>query len=131
MSFIRATGEGEGGEFDASEITDISLAEQVGAALNDHYPNHPWVISVQGGSLVLRHLSIAGAVAMATGDAGFSSLLPRNKLGTPKEVAQTAVRFGGELLEAFSLKRGAWHGEEATVPPDLIREVRNRRRVLQ
>ena len=128
--FIRQTGEGEQGQWDPQEASDMALATEVGKVLNEHYPDHPWVISVQGGSLVLRHLSIAGAVAMATGEAGFSSLLPREKLGTPREVGKTAVRFGGELLEAFGLKRGAYRGEPPHVPVALIAEVRARRRML-
>ena len=101
---------------DPEELTQLELAQKVGDALNKAYPNHPWVIGFQGGGIVVRHLAIAGAVAQEIGREGFSSLLPKNKLGTPDEVRASAIRFGGELLEAFGLKRGAWQGEPPTVP---------------
>lgn len=113
---IFAKGEGEHGEFDARELSDVETAKQVGDALCKHYPNHPWIVSIQGGGLVIRHLSIAAEVYRMIGREGFASLLPRTKLGTPTEVAKTAVRFGGELLEAFGLKRGAWDGTLPVVP---------------
>jgi len=101
---------------DPEERSQMELALEVGKALNQHYPNHPWIVGFQGGGIVVRHLVIAGAVAEELGREGFASLLPRNKLGTPKEVQRSAVEFGGQLLEAFGLKRGAWTGEPAIVP---------------
>ena len=101
---------------DADEASDMFLAQQVGEALNKAYPNHPWVIGFQGRGLVIRHLSIASEVARVIGREGFSSLLPREKLGTPKEVTHTAMEFGGQLLEAFGLPRGAWDGTLPVVP---------------
>ena len=101
---------------DPEELTQLELAQKVGHALNQAYPNHPWVIGFQGGGIVVRHLGIAGAVAQELGREGFSSLLPKHKLGTPDEIRASAVKFGGELLECFGLKRGAWHGEPPTVP---------------
>ena len=101
---------------DPEEATQLALAQKVGDSLNQAYPNHPWVIGFQGGGIVVRHLSIAGAVANALGKEGFASLLPKNKLGTPDEIRESCIRFGGELLEAFELPRGAWDGREPQVP---------------
>jgi len=101
---------------DLEELSQLELAKQVGEALNKHYPDHPWIIGFQGGGIVIRHLGIAGAVAQELGVEGFSSLLPKNKLGTPKEIEQSCVTFGGAMLEAFGLKRGKWHGEDPMVP---------------
>lgn len=98
------------------EVSDLALAQQVGEALCRAYPNHPWIVGFQGGGLVVRHMSIANAMTFATGRDGFCSLLPRNKLGTPTELRMTVIRFGGELLEAFGLKRGPWDGSEPVVP---------------
>lgn len=114
--FIHSRGEGENREFDARELSDVDLAKQVGDALCRHYPDHPWIIGVQGGGLVVRHLAIASEVHRIIGKDGFGTLLPRDKMGTPTEVTKTAVRFGGELLEAFGLKRGKWDGTLPTVP---------------
>lgn len=101
---------------DEDEASDRDLALQIGEALNKAYPDHPWTIGFQGRGLVLRHLSIASEVHRVLGQDGFSSLLPREKLGTPKEVQRTAIEFGGQLLEAFGLKRGKWDGTLPVVP---------------
>lgn len=94
----------------------MELATRIGEALNRVYPDHPWMISFQGEGLVIRHLAIANAVAMELGREGFSSLLPRDKLGTYGEMMHTVMRFGGELLEAFGLPRGRWDGRAPVVP---------------
>jgi hypothetical protein len=106
---------------DADEASDMALAIQIGEALNRAYPNHPWTVGFQGRGLVIRHLSIASEVMRVIGREGFSSLLPRDKLGTPKEVSHTAIEFGGMLLEAFGLKRGAWDGSIPQVPSSWVR----------
>jgi hypothetical protein len=98
------------------EVTDMELAQRVGDALNRSYPDHPWMISVQGRGIIVRHLAIANAVAMEIGREGFGSLLPREKLGTHQEMTDTVMRFGGQLLEAFDLPRGAWDGRDPKVP---------------
>lgn len=101
---------------DPDEASDMALALEVGNELNRAYPDHPWMVSFQGRALVVRHLAIANAVACGIGREGFGALLPREKLGTPKEVARTAMEFGGQLLEAFGLRRGPWDGTTPTVP---------------
>ena len=101
---------------DPEEASQLEVAKQVGDALNRAYPNHPWIVGFQGGGIVVRHLVIAAEVAVAIGKEGFSSLLPLDRLGTPKEINASAVEFGGQLLETFSLKRGAWDGELPIVP---------------
>ena len=98
------------------EVSDMELAQRVGDALNRSYPDHPWMISVQGRGIIVRHLAIANAVAMEIGREGFGSLLPREKLGTHSQVTETVMRFGGELLEAFDLPRGKWDGRTPVVP---------------
>lgn len=106
---------------DADEASDLELAKQIGAELNKAYPSHPWLVGFQGRGLVIRHLSIASEVMRVIGREGFSSLLPRDKLGTPKQIMHTAVEFGGMLLEAFGLRRGAWDGTPPTVPASWAR----------
>lgn len=111
---------------DPDELTDQELAIRIGQELEKHYPNHPWIIGFQGRGLVLRHLAIASEVARVLGREGFASLLPREKLGTAKEVAHTAVMFGGQLLEAFQLPRGAWDGRLPIVPRNWRPKVERR-----
>lgn len=101
---------------DPDEASDKALAVQIGGILEKHYPNHPWLIGFQGRGLVIRHLAIASEMARVIGREGFATLLPRDKLGTPKEVVNAAVMFAGELLEAFQLPRGPWDGRLPIVP---------------
>jgi len=101
---------------DPDEISDMELAMEIGALLQKQYPNHPWIVGFQGRSLVIRHLGIASEVARVIGREGFASLLPREKLGTPKEVSRSVMMFAGELLEAFGLPRGPWDGTPPVVP---------------
>lgn len=101
---------------DEDEASDRDLAIQIGQVLEREYPNHPFIIGFQGRGLVIRHLAIASEMARIIGREGFATLLPREKLGTPKEVTHAAVMFAGELLEAFQLPRGAWDGRPPIVP---------------
>jgi hypothetical protein len=101
---------------DPEELTDMELAFRIGEALNKLYPDHPWLVGFQGQGLVIRHMAIANAVALELGREGFAALLPREKLGTYKQTVETAMRFGGEMLEAFCLPRGKWDGRPPIVP---------------
>jgi hypothetical protein len=101
---------------DADEVSDMELSLHIGKVLQRVYPNHPWIIGFQGRALVLRHLAIASEVTRVIGRSGFASMLPRERLGTPKQVTRSAVMFAGQLLEAFGLPRGPWDGSLPTVP---------------
>jgi hypothetical protein len=101
---------------DADEASDMELALEIGRILEDAYPNHPWIVGFQGRGLVIRHLAIASEVSRVIGRDGFASMLPHDKLGTPKEVKHSVVMFAGELLEAFQLPRTAWDGRLPIVP---------------
>jgi hypothetical protein len=107
----------------ADEASDQALAIRIGRILERVYPNHPWVVGFQGRGIVLRHLAIASEVHRVLGREGFSSLLPKDKLGTAKEVSKTTVKFAGELLEAFGLPRKGWDGRLPIVPRDLIKSL--------
>jgi hypothetical protein len=110
---------------DADEVSDMELALRVGETLEKYYPNHPFVVGFQGRGLVIRHLAIASEVSRVLGREGFCSLLPADKLGTPKEVTRTVVNFAGALLEAFGLPRGAWDGRIPVVPSEwTVRQER-------
>jgi hypothetical protein len=93
-------------EGDADEASDMAIAQQVAHALNKHYPDHLWQISVQGRGIVLRHASISMVAAAFLRREGFSYLMPREKMGTPKDIEHSAIMAGGNMLELFSLPRG-------------------------
>jgi hypothetical protein len=116
---------------DPDEQSDMQIAKWVGAALQRHYPDHPWVVCVQGRAIIVRHLAIAAEVAARIHREGFGSVLPKDKLGTPKEIVRSAVRFGGELLEAFQLPRGKWDGRDPICPPAWTRQTPFQRKGFQ
>lgn len=99
-----------------AEQSQEDLAVQVGEALNKHYPNHPWIVSFQGGALVIRHLSIAHKMFLEIGRDGFGAVMDSKKLDTPTSITKSAIEFGGMLLENFGLPRGPWDGREPIVP---------------
>lgn len=111
----------EGGGIKPEEATDEAWTLEIARALDEHYPGHPWIVSFQGGALIVRHVQIAHAVMMRTGKQGFGSVLPPHKQGSRKEAIASAVRFAGELLEAFQIPRGRWREECAPVCPDWNR----------
>jgi hypothetical protein len=102
------------------EAGDLAKALEIGQILDKHYPNHPWMITFSSHALVIRHLAIANAVAMATGREGFGSVLPPGVV-TPKNLSTEVVKHGGALLEAFGLPRGAWDGRDPIVPESLAK----------
>lgn len=103
-------------EGNADESSDMAIARQIGFALNKHYPDYLWQISVQGRGIVLRNASISMVAAAFLRREGFAYLMPRDKMGTPKDIEESAVRAGGAMLELFSLPRG-----RAPIPdPDAL-----------
>ena len=108
---------------EAHERSQMEKAKQICAILEKHYPNHYWIVGFQSDALIIRHLAIANAMTFATGKEGFGALLPKDRLGTPKELERTVVKFGGSLLEAFKLPRGAWDGRDPIVPPQFIKSA--------
>lgn len=101
---------------DADESLDLQKAHEVASTLESHYPNHPWLISFQGRVLVVRHLAISDLVRNDLGRDGFGFVLKHLDSHTASELAHSAMLAGGQMLEAFGLKRGAWDGTEPVVP---------------
>ena len=115
----------EGAGIEADEATDLDWSMHVIKELDKHYPGHPWIVSFQGGALIVRHVDIAHAVTMKTGKSGFGSVLPPHRGGSLKEILPSAVRFAGELLEAFQMPRGRYNPHEyPAICPDWPRGKR-------
>lgn len=111
MSEIRIIEPGE-----ANESHDLVKAQQVAATLEQHYPNHPWLVSFQGRVLVVRHLGISDLVRNELGRDGFGFVLKHLDSHSAGELAHNAMLAGGQMLEAFGLPRGKWDGTDPTVP---------------
>jgi hypothetical protein len=113
--------QGEGAGIEERERTDNEWALEIAQALDKAYPGHPWLVSFQGGALIVRHIEIAHAVMMKTGRSGFGSVLPPHRMESRKAVVESAVKNAGEMLECFRMPRGAWSIDYPPVVPDWRR----------
>lgn len=113
------------------EVSAAALALAVGEALNKAYPDHPWLVGFQGGHIVVKHLAIEDAVHGAIGKRGFSCALSYDRLTTHKQVSDSAIRMGGQLLEQFRLPRGKWDGRDPIVPGYYNRATPHKPKGLQ
>ncbi len=98
------------------EASDMALARRCGAVLNQHYAGHPWVIDVQGGVIMVRHLELTLVAAAALRREGFGFMI---KPGA-KDIGKAAVEAGGAMLELFKLPRGPWTGQLPEVPEHWV-----------
>jgi hypothetical protein len=101
---------------EAHETSYLDLALEISHQLGKHYPNHKWIVSFQGGALIVRHALINAYAAEKLKREGFGFTLP--KITTRREAVKGAIEAGGAMLELFGLKRGAWDGEEPQAPAD-------------
>ena len=86
------------------EIGMMQWAKAVAEKLSEVYPNHLWAVAWQGGSIVVKNLSISGFYGM---------VLENPRKHTLVEILKDAVLKAGELLERCGMKRGAWDGQPA------------------
>lgn len=80
-----------------------SLANDIARVLGDHYPGHPWHVTVAHGMAVVRNYGLSH-------DSGFG--LHIDKLGSADAVKRGAVIAGGEFLERHNVRRGAFRIED-------------------
>lgn len=85
------------------------LARDIVRTLVDHYPGHPWHVTVAHGMAVVRNYGLSR-------DGGFG--LHIDKLGSAEAVKRGAVVAGGEFLERHNVRRGTYRREDY---PEVIR----------
>lgn len=86
-----------------TETAQVTLARDILGVLVDHYPGHPWHVTVASGMAVVRNYGLSH-------DCGFG--LHINKLGGPDAVKKGAVLAGGEFLERHNARRGRFRRED-------------------
>ena len=84
------------------DIRQMERAKMVGEILNQKYPNHLWMVSWQGGALVVKNLAISSHYGFILKDESDYKVLSHN-----------AMVAGGELLERANLARTKWNGQMA------------------
>lgn len=100
------------------ESSYLQLALQIWQQLDKYYPNHPWIVSFQGGAMIVRHAVINAQVSSHLKREGFGFLMPKDKLDNHKEVVRSCIQAGGAMLELFGMRRGKWEGEDPVIPHD-------------
>jgi hypothetical protein len=78
---------------------DQAICEQVAATLIRHYPGHDWLVEAdrRKGFIDIRNISLDGQMGCR---------IPMNGYASSSELDKLAMRYGGEILERFHLKRG-------------------------
>ncbi len=80
----------------------LMIAQLAAQRLNEHYPNHWWMIGwAPGMTLVVKH---------GMGDARYGYTVDAAKAASITQLEQAIIFGGGELLERMNLPRGAWNG---------------------
>lgn len=101
---------------DKNEALDLAKAQEVLDTLCKHYPMHLWAVSFQGRVLVVRHNVISDHVRRHLGRDGIGFVLKHLDSYSASQLAHNAMLAGGQLLEAFGYKRGAWDGSDPMIP---------------
>ena len=88
-----------------NELLDMEKAKEVGDTLAKHYSGHLWVVSVQGGVLVVKNLAISSF---------YGFIIKHIDSFSASDLAKKAVLAGGELLERAGIDRTKpWDGRMA------------------
>ena len=103
---------------EAHERSFREVACEIWAQLERHYPNYMWIVSYQGGALIVRNSVISAAAAGALKAEGFGFVISKDKIGSYRDIVTSAIEAGGAMLELFGLKRGAWDGSAPIAPKD-------------
>jgi hypothetical protein len=87
------------------ELLDMEKAKEVGDTLASKYPGHLWMVSVQGGVLVVKNLAISTF---------YGFIIKHSDSYSASDLAKKAVLAGGELLERAGIDRHKpWNGRMA------------------
>lgn len=91
-------------EDDVITPNDMVMAKQIADVLGRHYPNHPWMVHVNGkqGIAVIRNRMLSGQ---------WGYVLKLKDVISATDLDAKAMKAGGEILERFRLKRGQFNGE--------------------
>lgn len=108
---------------DENEALDLMKAQEVMETLQRHYPFHPWEVSFQGRVLVIRHLILSEAMRWQCGSigVGVGFVIKHLNSYSSSELEHNSMLMGGQLLEMFGWKRGAWDGSLPKIPSTFKR----------
>jgi hypothetical protein len=102
------------------ESSYLDLAIEISRSLEKHYPHHPWIVSFQGGAIIVRHGLINAYAAEKLKREGFGYTMPKEAASNRRNAVKGAIEAGGAMLELFGMKRGAWNGDEPKAPDNWL-----------
>lgn len=90
-----------------TSANDMILAKEIGDTLHNHYPGHLWAVEVDGknGVANIRDLLVSGRMGY---------LLKLTTMYSASEFKRDVIRAGGEILERYRLRRGAFDEAQYT-----------------
>ena len=100
---------------------DVSIGRRVYEILARHYPGHLWMVwpSSHRGILVIRNYALSQKAGAA---------LKLSNIKNEADLERRVMRMGGEFLERFDLRRGAYRpGDYSRVRGRMDVTGRNRR----
>lgn len=90
---------------DASKkIMEIALAKRAGDYLCAKYPGFAWMVTVTGGVLAVRNVSLSGT---------WGFIVKHVDSFSATDLDKQLMRAGGEILERYRITRTALTGEQA------------------
>jgi hypothetical protein len=91
----------------ATDLLELAIAKFVWETLMKHYAGYWWAVSINGGMVQVRNLSLSG-------DWGFNIHLVK----VQEDVSgKLIIAAGGEILERFRVNRGMIKHDEIEVLP--------------
>lgn len=78
------------------------MAKELSKVLLEQYPGYPWAVHVDGRPTVMMAYVENWMVAPK----GYGMRVKLSELTGPDEIRRAMTKYGGELLERFSMNRG-------------------------
>ncbi len=84
----------------SNPLLDFQMSQQIGEALNKHYPGHLWAVRVHDGMAKIQNLLFSDE---------WGYVIRITDMGPDMK---KVMRAGGEILARFKLSRGAFNADE-------------------
>jgi len=93
-----------------SEALDMDKAKEVGDTLSRTYPGYLWIVTVQGGVLVVKNGEIEMSSTITRIQKAHGFVIKHKDSFSATDLAKQAVMAGGEILERAGMPRRKWDG---------------------
>ncbi len=87
----------------SEELHDIGMAKEIAETLHEHYPGHAWAVFIRDGLVWIKNFANPDPNILDK-----CMVMYYNNLGDAGVRKRKVIMAGGEYLERFSMKRGAY-----------------------